>query len=63
MRQVSKEEFFGKIGNLNVEVSVVGQYRDPEYGTAFKLGGEVIGRIIMRGDHPDCKPRSEYFLK
>lgn len=54
MIQVTKEEFYKKIGPLDVVLSVVGEH--PPYKTYFKLRykGTVIGYIDDDGD--------QYFL-
>lgn len=64
-REVSKDEFFKTVGQLNVHPWPRNvPYKDPTYGSDWKLpNGEVIGKNVDVGPHKHYKPDSRYFVK
>lgn len=64
MQQVTQAEFYAAIGPLDVEVSVRGQYENPDYGSDFRLKGSrrLMGRTVCVGPHPRYKPDTTYWL-
>jgi len=59
MKKVTKDEFYNTVGQLDVAVSVVGNY---PYSCLFKTrSGEIKGKIVDVMQEGRGLPVSEYF--
>lgn len=62
--QVTQDEFYRVIGQLDVEGRVIGRYTDDNYGTEFRdrRTHKIVGATLQVGPTPHYKPDCEYFL-
>ena len=62
-KEVSKEEFFQAINNLNVHPYPIGDYHSDNYRSQWKLpDGRIVGKSVPYGNTPHYKPNTRWYL-